>query len=973
MKRITYTLLLLVAVALISACAVKKSKKKQGPISKLYHNTTAKFNGYFNANVLVEESIKSLEEQHQDNYTKILHVYKYVANDNPQAVAGNLDEAMKKVAVVSNLHDRSNWVDDCYLILGKAQYLKKDYESAEETLLYMSQEFSPEAMAKKDKDRKKADKKRKSKSKKANKKKRKKAQKEKKKKRKQYEKERKRKKKEREKERKRRKKAKKSGKKIDGPKKEDKKSAAPSDPPPKTSKELEEEAAKKKEEEEKAKAEEPDNYFLKHKPAYQEGLLWLAKTLIERESFNDAERLINQLESNPKTFKEVRRELAPLKAHFELKQKNYDEAIPSLEEAIELAKKRKEKARYSYIIAQIHQQKGREEQAVAFYENAYKMSSAYDMKFSSRLNVIQTGWKSGKTTKETASKQLKKMLKDIKNEDYRDQIYYALANIALEENDRLAAINYLRSSLFYSTKNPAQKAESYLQLANLYFEAEAFVSAKNYFDSTLMVLAKTDERYNLVTQYSNILTDIAKNIMIIETQDSLLRISKMSDKDKKAIAYQIKKAQDEQRLADLVNKKRGGRGGTAKGKSDYWAYNDKTKKKGKKDFERRWGKDRVLEDNWRRSNRRKLGGIADQEDSEEAIDRELTEDEIAAILKDVPSSEAQIAKAEKMVEKALFKLGTLYRDRLEKNEKSVVTLEELLRRFPDTKYKLEAWYFLYLGHTDLGNTAKAKEYYDKIIKEFPTSTYARVLEDPNFIAVSQAEEKQLMEFYDSTYDIFENGDFDKAAQRIAQAEQQFGPKNALQPKFALLNAMCIGNLKGKDEYIKALKEVVSKYANTPEQTRAKEILRLLGQNIGGNDKKTKTASKNGGEGKDRFKADAKKLHYFIVVLSGGEIKLTDAKAAVSDFNRQYHKLEKYRISNVYLGSKSGTPILVIRRFKTKGKAMNYYQSIQNNAQDFLPENVQYEIYPITQYNYRVILKSKSLDGYKEFFEENYLE
>ena len=442
----------------------------------------------------------------------------------------------------------------------------------------------------------------------------------------------------------------------------------------------------------------------------------------------------------------------------------------------------------------------------------------------------------------------------------------------------------------------------------------------------------------------------------------------MSDKDKKAIAYQIKKQQDEQKLASFVSTKTG-KGGTTRGKSDYWAYNDKARKKGKKDFERRWG-DRTLEDNWRRSNRRKFGNIADQDDAEEVIDRELTEDEIAAILKDVPSSAAQISKAEKMVEKAMFKLGTLYRDRLEKNQKSVETLEELLRRFPESQYRLEAWYFLYLAHTDLGNSSKAKEYYDKIVQNFPESTFARVLEDPNFIKVSQAEEQKLVDYYDQTYNIFEKGEFGKASERISKVNKQFGPKNALQPKFALLNAMCIGNLKGKDDYIKALNEVVAKYANTPEQTRAKEILRLLGQNVAINDT-TKSSGKKG-EGSGRFKVDNKKLHSFIVVLSSGEIKLTDAKAAVSDFNRQYHKLEKYRISNVYLGSKTGTPILVIRRFKTKEKAMNYYNSISNNAQDFLPENVQYQMFPITQYNYRVILKSKSLDGYAEFFEENYL-
>lgn len=967
MKRITYTLIFLIGLFLISACAVKKSKKKQGPLSKLYHNTTAKFNGHFNADVLVDESIKSLELQHQDNYSKILSVYKFVASDNPQAVAGSLDEAMKKVAVVANLHPESNWVDDCYLIVGKAQYIKKDYESAEETLLYMAQEFSPEAMARKNKEKSKN--KKKSQAKKSNKKKQKAAKKAKKAKRKAYEKERKRKKKEAEKRRKERQKARKSGKKV---KKSTKKDEVPKDPPPKASTEVKKEEPKKKEEK---KVDNPGSYFLKHKPAYQRGLLWLAKTFVERESFDDAERLINKLQNDPNTFKEVRRELSPLLAHFYLKQKKYNQAKEPLKAAIESTKKRKKKARYAYILAQIHQELGQEKEAVAYFDQANKMSSDYDMKFSARLNVIQNGWKSGVTSTPVATRQLEKMLKDIKNEDYKDQIYYVLANIALKENDKIAAIDHLRNSLLYSTKNTAQKAESYLQLADLFFEAEEFVFAKNYYDSTLMVLAKTDERYDKVTKYSNSLTDIAKNLIIIETQDSLLRISNMSDQEKKAMAYQIKKKQDEEKLARLTSTggaKVQGRGGIAQGKSDYWAYNDKTVRKGKKDFAKRWGGTRVLEDNWRRSNRRKIGGIADQEETEEAIDRELTEEDIAAILKDVPTTSAQIAKAEKQLEKALFQLGTLYRDRLEKNEKSVTTLERLLKRFPETEHKLEAWYFLYLAHTDLGNTSQAKVYYDKIINEFPTSTYARVLQDPNFIQVSQAEGQKLINYYDQTYNIFEKGEFNSAFERIAKVEDQFGAKNVLQPKFALLNAMCIGNLKGKDDYIKSLKEVVAKYANTPEQTRAKEILRLLGQTVASNKGKGDKKTEDGEAGKDRFKVDNKKLHYFIVVLSGGEIKLSDAKAAVSNFNKEFHKLDKYRISNVYLGSKTGTPILVIRRFKTKEKAMNYYNSVSSNSDSFLPENVQYQMYPITQYNYRVILKSKSLDGYAEFFEENYL-
>ena len=116
-------------------------------MGRFYHNTTAYYNGYFNANVLLEGSELKLATNNQDNYTQILDVYDYVNTADPEVVAADLDKAIEKVSVVATLHRPSHWVDDCYLLVGKAQYLKHDYESAEETLVYLKEAYSPEAMA----------------------------------------------------------------------------------------------------------------------------------------------------------------------------------------------------------------------------------------------------------------------------------------------------------------------------------------------------------------------------------------------------------------------------------------------------------------------------------------------------------------------------------------------------------------------------------------------------------------------------------------------------------------------------------------------------------------------------------------------------------------------------------------------------------------------------------------------------------
>ena len=181
--------------------------------------------------------------------------------------------------------------------------------------------------------------------------------------------------------------------------------------------------------------------------------------------------------------------------------------------------------------------------------------------------------------------------------------------------------------------------------------------------------------------------------------------------------------------------------------------------------------------------------------------------------------------------------------------------------------------------------------------------------------------------------------------------------------------MSKGSLEGKDAYRSGLREVIGKYPNTPEEVRAKEILKLLGQGESGKRDLTET-SKSDPVDVGKYKVEAKKLHYFIVLITGGEeYSLNQAKADISNFNTEFYKLQKLRISPVSLGDQ---PMVVIRRFKSQDKAMNYYDGISKNSESFLPAGVEYEIYPITQNNYRTILKSKSLAGYKEFFEENYL-
>ena len=967
MRRIYKLSFLFLIFALIQACTTQKKRGDLSALGKAYHNTTAHYNGYFNANELLLESFYQLELQHQDNYNKRLPLFEYIAADDAQSVVPNLDKAMEKVGLVVNQHRYSQWTDDCYLLLGKAQFLKKEYETAEETFQFSVVEFSPEKVRKIEQ---KSSKSKKSKQKKGVSSKKKKASSSKSSKSKQLSAEKKRKQANRALKKKKKgkgKSTKKPSSKKTSPEPKDDTKLVENTPVPTPEKKQDSGLISIADESDEKAKNDGKNGPLKHQPAFQEIQLWYAKTLIERDKYIEAQRLLKSLNENPGLYKGIQKELPVVQAHLHIKLNNLPLAANHLRTAIDLEKNRALKARYAFVLGQIQQEIGNGEAAFVAFQESLKYSPDYEMQFSSKLKMAQNEWVSGKGSAEDAITTLESMLRDQKNFEFKDQIYYALAGIALTQGDRPSAMEYLSQSLASNLSNTAQKAEAYYQLGNLYFETQNYLEASSYFDSTLQVMPKTDERYPEVENKAYSLKDIADNVRLIALNDSLLRIADMTEDEKRNLAYEIRKAEQEK----LKVNKPVSDGGVGPGpigprkESSFFAYNDKSVKRGKREFQRKWGT-RTLEDDWRRSNRQSAG-VDETLDFETELVSTLSQEEVDRILGNVPKTPGEKNALILANKKAMSSLGTLYRERLKDNNKAVEILEELNRRYPGNVYELESWYVLYLAYTDLGNQAKAKEYFDKILEKYPTTNYAKMLTDPDFAAKYLDKEMQENLKFDQAYVLFSQGKYSDAIKQSEENLKGIFGKHPLKPKYALLMAICSGNTEGKEAYINNLRSLIATYPDTEEEKRAKEILRILG---------VRGAALPGGatdeEGKYDFEYKDKALHYVIIVFNE-DIKLNNQKIVVSDYNRKYHKLDKIRISNVFLGEKNDTPVLVLRRFKDRDKAMEYYNGVQKNIGEFIDSSIDYSLLPISQDNYRRVLKNKSVEGYESFFQLNYLD
>lgn len=982
MKSLSLPLFLILLSIAFSSCVTRKKKADLSLLGKIYENTTARYNGYFNANEILEINKLALSTQDPVNYQKELPIFPYLTASNRKSAGQELDKAVKKVTRVVALHPRSYWMDDCYLLAGQAWFLKEDYENAEKAFRYLITEYDPEEKLAQQQDKAKADAKKSDLSPKQKAKQREKAKKEALKKRKKYNKEVKK-------------------RKIQNAKrKKQGKAALPSKPKPKDNESAAEKAKKEEAEKRKqaaaeakkeAKAAQPAKYFLKHRPVFQEGKLWLAKTLIERDNDDTALRILEKLLEDETTFEYILEEVYPLLAFYYLKKKDIAGANEALAKAISLIPDRKEKARLSFLSGQLFSKNNKEVEAFAAFDQAEKWASNYEMAFNAKMNKAQLAWLAGKGSYEDALADLDKLAKDEKNLDYLDQLYFNKGQLALKNNRKEEAIGFFKESIAKNTVNTLQKTESAYILGSLYFENGEFLAAKNYLDTTLQTMAEEDPRKPKTSKLRESLTEIADLIENINLQDSLIRISKLSPEERMQLALKLKKAEDEKRMAEIENKNQGSIGPlpiTARenafsglntglsSQSSFFAYDDQTLKRGIREFERVWGS-RTLQDNWRQGGQKlafEAPDLAKTEVDSAGTSRknkqlkvtDLTDEDLDRLLGEYPKTDIALKAAELKIIDALFKLGILYREKLANYPESIKTFTTLDNRFPATNIEVNIWYYLFLTYRENNQLPESELFKAKILEKYGSTYFAQAISDPNFIVSSKLREKELNQFYDLAYKMFTDRKYAEAMDLISQAPAKSGSITKLNARFALLGALCTGSLKGKEEYIYALQEVIAKHPGTDEQRRAAEILRLLGE---------AQASMPGQrvDESGQFQIEADQVHYVIFVFPEA-VDLNGVKVSISDFNRKYFSLEKLNMTNLFLGDDEASrkALLILRRFNNQGAALNYYLTADKNKEELKLNQTPYDLFIIGLNNYRELLRIKNTNAYMDFFKRNIL-
>ena len=262
--------------------------------------------------------------------------------------------------------------------------------------------------------------------------------------------------------------------------------------------------------------------------------------------------------------------------------------------------------------------------------------------------------------------------------------------------------------------------------------------------------------------------------------------------------------------------------------SNFYFYNPTTVAFGRAEFRKNWG-DRKFKSNWRVSAKKddSPNNPESTDDNEVAdnVGKAATKDAGDAIyttdyyIHQIPTSKTVIDSLSKERNFAYYQLGVIYKEKFRENQRAAVRFEKLLDNNPEERLILPTMYNLFKIY-EVTDKDKAAAMKDRILKQYPDSRYAQILNNPD-AEITGDDNPEVA--YGKLFRLYEAGDYREALKKTSTAIDLYaGDENV--PKFEMLKATLLGKLYGILEYKKALNFIALNYPNSEEGKRAEDML-----------------------------------------------------------------------------------------------------------------------------------------------------
>ena len=137
---------LIFLIIFFSILFVSCTETKKVSAGRAYRNLTAYYNTYFNAKEIYKQDLRKITLANPDHFDRLLAFYKLGDEASAAGLTADMNQVILKSSNLIAKHDRSDWVDDAYLLMGKAYYLKGDYYQSLDNFQYIYNNFTDPAI-----------------------------------------------------------------------------------------------------------------------------------------------------------------------------------------------------------------------------------------------------------------------------------------------------------------------------------------------------------------------------------------------------------------------------------------------------------------------------------------------------------------------------------------------------------------------------------------------------------------------------------------------------------------------------------------------------------------------------------------------------------------------------------------------------------------------------------------------------------
>ncbi|GAC1308459.1 MAG: hypothetical protein NVSMB24_22180 [Mucilaginibacter sp.] len=571
--------------------------------------------------------------------------------------------------------------------------------------------------------------------------------------------------------------------------------------------------------------------FPKQADLKQEALAWKARALMYLGQMPEAKVSLDSALKNINVKKRNPVDVYAAKLQYDINTRDYADGEEMAKQAVHFIHDKKKELRWRFILAQLQELNQKPADAIVNYNHVAKSNASFEMAFNASLNRIRIADKQN-GIKISRTDRLLGLLKDPNNKEFKDQIYYHVAELQMADKNINGAIKNYNLSIRYSLKNQTQKGLAYLRLAEISFKnRNDYVTAKKYYDSTLTTLSPNYLGYHSIQKLSTNLQVLTDRLVVITREDTLQTLARMDDKTRTAIIDKMVSDRTLQQqaafnnpvtnVANTNNTNADTQAGMIAGNSFYF-YNTNAVSQGFIDFKRRWG-NRSLTDNWRRSERsssdlntNEVISSAQNIDPDAPVSGVQQDKNLIpagnyrqTLLHDMPLTTAMLAQSNDRIYNAYMDIGNFYRDVLSDKKEATNNYETILRRYPAHANTPAVYYNLYRLYGDV-DSVKANRYKNMLLKNYPNTPFAKIISDPDYVKKLEDENAEFTVAYNNLFDLYAHKKYKEVIDRAPFLLKQY-PGNKFLAQIYYLQAISAGHNEGVIAFRDSLLQIIKKF------------------------------------------------------------------------------------------------------------------------------------------------------------------